>query len=377
MIRIKDKKKLLAQLKQASILAGITKTLPIINNVRVVFEQQKVSVTSTDLNTIITITEDDIIDYIPNKEEICVYPKELISLLENIDENEFKIKLSQNQLNVIHSKGEATFAFWDADEFPTLKFDKKESVVLKINSHLLLQELILSKNFCNKTQDRPILNGVRLLCSNNTMRVSASDAVVLYDNKININETLACEKSGVVNNMSLSCIISILQSNKDTMCSISFNDKNIMIEQNTNKVITRLVEGRFPNVDILIRKESPINIDVDINTLRQSINRLLITSNVANNLIKMTVSNDNYITLESEDLQSAKKAKEMLPVNIINSSNENLTIGLNGRRLLNCLSSITSEQIQLQIKDKNSIIVIKDKNDFLNKNILLCAVQID
>lgn len=377
MIKIKDKKKLLAQLKQASILAGITRTLPIINNVRVVFEQQKVSVTSTDLNTIITITEDNIIDYIPNKEEICVYPKELISLLENIDENEFGIKLSQNQLNVIHSKGEATFAFWDADEFPTLTFDEKESVVLNINSHSLLQELILSKNFCNKTQDRPILNGVRLLCSNNTMRVSASDAVVLYDNKININETLECEKSGVVNNMSLSCIISILQSNKDTMCSISFNDKNVMIEQNNNKVITRLVEGRFPNVDILIRKESPININVDTNTLRQSINRLLITSNVANNLIKLTVSNDNYITLESEDLQSAKKAKEMFPVNIINNSNENVTIGLNGRRLLNCLSSITSEQIQLQIKDKNSVIVIKDKNDFLNKNILLCAVQID
>lgn len=145
---------------------------------------------------------------------------------------------------------------------------------------------------------------------------------------------------------------------------MAFDDRTLLLDAGKTILSTRLIEGKFPNVDPVIPKDN--DKDVMVNRERM-INALKIVSFMSNEKIKpvkMSIHND-LLRLESERAETGDVLDEFP----IEYQGEALSIGFNAKYLLDVLTVIHStEKVQLKLKGALNpcLISLPDDSSFLS-----------
>ena len=123
----------------------------------------------------------------------------------------------------------------------------------------------------------------------------------------------------------------------------------------TIELMSRLIEGKFPDYEKIIPKSSKTKITVATEDLSLVIKRVSLFARENNNSIKVAATNDGKLIVATEETKIGEEKAEVS----VKVEGENNKIALNAQYLLDVLTFIQADKVLVEIDDKLSPAVIR------------------
>ena len=144
----------------------------------------------------------------------------------------------------------------------------------------------------------------------------------------------------------------------DGEVKISNIRSKIKFELNNSILISKLIDGKFPNYVQVIPKENQKKLEVDLKLFLDSVDRVASVSLDKKDGVKFNLTKD-VLNLSVNNTNSGD-GKESLSVNF----DHDLDISFNSRYLIDVASQLDGDKIEVYFKDTGSPALIKDPGDF-------------
>ena len=349
-------------LKSLNFVQGVVEkknTLPILSNVLLQIKDKKLSIVATDLDIIFY---DEIADIkVITEGSTTTSAAILYDILRKISSNTsiYFDLTSQNKLNIKSDNSDFNLLCLPTDNFPTFsdKFDKDE---IQLNKNKFLSLLNKTKISMSSDETRHYLNGVFLHTmesdtktflagvSTDSHRLSSSSCEI--DSNTNFESIILPKKT-------IYQLISLLEQN-DSSIKISNNKSKIKFQLDTGVLVSKVIDGRFPDYSKVIPKDNDKVLQIKLNEFKNSIERVTTVSSDKKEGVKMNISK-NSLQL-SVNSPNSGEGSEIMEVSF--NSND-MSISFNSRYLIDITSQIENDSIVLNLKDSGSPVVIKDLSD--------------
>ena len=354
-----NRKQFLDALTIGASMAGKAKTVPILECVKCRVSGNDITFVSTDVecwvlkrSTVVSHDEDF---------EFCVNPSDLTKALKSLNDEEVKLSVTDSIVSIIHTKGAIEFPSYDFKAFPTAtKGDTPTTVT--VSSELLFNWLNKAKNFVANDDLRPVMNGVYIYIKDGKIGVCATDAHKLFTDFTDFECDATLDIHAILSSRTFAPLMNMI--NGTDSVSMTIDAKNITFASNDAKISCRIIEGNYPNFNVIIPTSSKIKVQASKKDLIGAISRVSLFTNSTTSLVKLT-SKDYVILVNGQDINFNKKAKDECPITL---EGDEIEIGVKGDYMLNCLNVVAHEKVTLEMNDFQKPIVIKDID---NKNCVL------
>ncbi len=314
-------------------------TNPILEGIKLSAENDSLVLSATDLELAIikTIKAEVFIDG-----ETVVPGRFFSEFIKKLTNEQIELNLDEsNKLIIKYTDSVSNVQCLSSADFPEIK-NLVDVEYFEINSKDL-------KNLINKTifsvaQDdsRPILKGVLLEVEGGKVKAVALDGYRLaYMEKPIISSSANLKV--IVPARSLSEISKLLDETEDVL-KIYVQKNYLMVEVNSTKIITRLLDGDFINYKQIIPRDFSTVVTINKMQLEDGLDRASLLSRIdKNNLVRFDISEKLMLLSSKSDIGDIKE-------NItIALSGKDLSISFNARYLTEALRVIGDEFIKLNL----------------------------
>ena len=334
-------------------------TLPILSNVLLNVEKSQLTLTATDLDLIF-------IHKIQNIEVIeegktTTSSSIMYDIIRKISAGK-KINFSNAgslKLNLEADKSVFNLNCIDASEFPLMDEDFNQNT-FKIDSKSLLKLLNKCKFSVSNDETRHYLSGIFLHTTtiNNNLYLTAvaTDSHRMSISKFRLKENIDFEPI-ILPKKTIFQLCSLLE-DFDGEVKISNIKSKIKFELNNSVLISKLIDGKFPNYVQVIPKDNQKKLEVDLKLFLNSVDRVASVSLDKKDGVKFNLSK-NKLDLSVNNTNSGD-GKENLEVQF----DHDLDISFNSRYLIDVASQLDGNKIEIYLKDTGSPALIKDPSDF-------------
>ena len=335
---------LLKGLQQAVGTIKPNNTLPILDCFHLDLNNNDLTITTSDLEvtTIVKLEVESV-----ENGTIVVPHSTLLSLLKTFNNETITISAINNTLTITASSGEYQLAYDDANDYPSTPSVEEEGVTIYGNH---LQQSISKVLFATANDAlRPTLSGVYF----DSGFIVATDAhkLVKVESTINGNFILPKKASQQLKNLLP----------KNTNVTLQYNQTNALFSFDNITIITRLVDGKYPNYEAVIPKENPNRLSINRQEFISVLKRMEVFANKQTNQIRLDLR-DFEVLISSEDVDINKRAKETLDAVY---SGESMAIGVNAKFLVEMLNSLNCEEVYLDMSEPNRAILINGEEGVL------------
>jgi len=358
-------------LKKLQIISGIinnNNTLPILDNFLFEIQKNELTLTASDLESTFSTKLE-----IESEEsgKIGLSAKLLLDTLKTFPEQPLTfIKTDKNSFDIIANNGKYSLAFVDGEDFPNQNI-LKDSNELILKSNVLLNA-INSTIFASGNDDlRPVMSGVFFELNSNSINFVATDAhkLVKYTrNDFNVSKNAEF----IMPKKPLQLLKNVLQENENEV-KIEFNDTNAQFSFKESILITRLIDGKYPNYEAVIPKENPNELTIEKDIFLNSLKRVSIFSSKTTHQIKLKITG-SILNISAEDFDYNNSAEETLNCDY---KGDDIQIGFNSRFLIEMLNNLDQEEIKLFMSLPNRAGIIKpSKEDLKSEEITMLVMPV-
>lgn len=331
-------------LKPLTTVAGIVErrhTLPILANILLKKQGSKVLFIATDLEVQITTSTRLGID--DGDTAVTVAARKLLDILRTLpDTGDVTISQTTNKLTVQAGKSRFALQTLGAVDFPTLS--EPESVTVSVTmTQKALKHLFAMTHFAMAHQDiRYYLNGTLLVFEPGILRAVATDG-----------HRLAHCQSAVDTDKETTEVIVPRKTVLEMQRLLSDSDDPVAIEVGTGQIrfcfgevelISKLVEGKFPDYKRVIPTNYTRHFDVSREALLGSLQRAAILTTDKLRSVRFQIGANTLIASSTNAEQ-----EEALEEIDIDYTAEALDVGFNVSYLLDFLSSLKEETVQWSV----------------------------
>jgi len=334
-------------------------TLPILSNILIEAKGSKVKFTATDLDII--YFEEAEAQEIMKEGSTTTSASILYDILRKLQPNT-KVELSQqssNKLKLISGNSKFNLLSITADNFP-LSEENISKKTFMVSSQKLLKLLNKTKISISSDETRHYLNGIYLhkLQSGNKLFLSgvATDSHRLSYSSIEIDPNIEFE-SIILPKKTIFHLISLLEQNNNDI-KISNDKSKIKFEMTTGVLISKVIDGRFPDYNKVIPKDNTKILELKLNEFKDSIGIVTSVSADHKEGLKMLISKDS-LQLSVNSPNSGDSAKNLEA----KFNSEEMNISFNSKYLIDIASQIDSESIVINLKEPGSPVLIRDLSD--------------
>jgi len=156
-------------------------------------------------------------------------------------------------------------------------------------------------------------------------------------------------------------LISLLEQSTNNV-KISNNKSKIKFEMDNGVLISKVIDGRFPDYNKVVPRDNDKVLQIKLNEFKNSIERVISVSSDRKEGLKMNISKD----LLELSVNSPNSGEGVENVDAIFNSTD-MNISFNSRYLIDIASQIEGDSIVINLKDAGSPVLIKDlldKNSF-------------
>ena len=340
-----------ALLKPLQAVIGVVErrqTMPILSNVLVIAREGQLSVTATDLEVELVAQADVETE---TGGEITVSGRKLLDICRALPEGtDISISVSGEKLSVRGGRSKFNLATLPSAEFPVVEDIKAlQSLVV---SQAVMGRLIEKTHFSMAQQDvRYYLNGMLLETGGGFLRAVATDGHRLalcqaeIDSKVDEQQVIVPRK-GVLE-------LQRLMSGEGDL-NIELGANHVRIQLDGIRFTSKLIDGRFPEYERVIPKESSNELTADRGAFRGALQRTAILSNEKYRGIRLVIR-DSGVVLQAHNPEQ-EEAEEELEVEY---NGEDIEIGFNVNYLLDALGAVESDEVTLSVQDSNSSCLIR------------------
>lgn len=345
-------------------VAGHSLTLPILNNILVSVEKNFLNLAATDLEIGInfwTLVKTE-------KEGKIAVPAKIISgLIGFLPEKPINLEISDLSFKVEADNYQTTIKGFNPDDFPIIpKISEGENVSVK--SQLFCQSLSQVVDIASLSSTKPEISGVYFLFQKNLITMTATDSFRLGEKKIPIkaeNQNFSKEYSFILPQRAAKEVINIF-GEKEGDLVIRFSPNQILFEtggaeatKNQIQLISRLIEGEYPNYQEIIPKTSEIQIVLPKNDFINQVKAASLFSDKINEVKLRIDPKKNKVEFFSQNPDLGEH-KSYLSGKV---EGKPLEISFNHRFLLDGLLNIKSQDVVFELTNSEKPGVLRPKND--------------
>ena len=273
-----------------------------------------------------------------------------------------KINISfsdSNKLQLESEKSTFNLNCISSSEFPLTEENFNENEFL-INSKYLLKLLNKCKFSVSNDETRHYLSGIYLhqteFEDKNYLTAVATDSHRMSISKIRLENKISFDPI-ILPKKTIFQLISLLD-NYDGDVKISNVKSKIKFELNNSILISKLIDGKFPNYIQVIPKNNQKKLEIDLKLFLGSVDRVASVSLDKKDGVKFSLTKD-ALNLSVNNTNSGD-GNETLNVKF----DHDLEISFNSRYLIDVASQLDGEKIEIFLNDTGSPALIKDPGDF-------------
>ena len=324
-------------------------TMPILSNVLLVAKANELAVTATDLEVEL-VAETEV--SVEAGGEITVSGRKLLDICRALPEgSDIDISVSGEKLVVRSGRSKFSLATLPAAEFPTVE-DIKAGQTITVEQ-AVLGRLIEKTHFSMAQQDvRYYLNGMLLETGGKHLRAVATDGHRLALCEADIDAGSLDEQQVIVPRKGVLELQRLMDGEGTLNLELGANHVRVQLEG--IRFTSKLIDGRFPEYERVIPKESSNQLTADKGAFRGALQRTAILSNEKYRGIRLIIR-DSGVVIQAHNPEQ-EEAEEELEVSY---SGEDIEIGFNVNYLLDALGAVDGEEVTLSVLDSNSSCLIR------------------
>lgn len=343
-------------LKPLQVVSGIVErrhTLAILANLLFKKVGSSVSFVSTDIEIQISTKA----DFGVGADEITttVGARKILDILRALPEGSVSVSLKDNKMVVQSGKSRFSLQTLAASEFPVMQTHGETLATWKM-SQKKFRQLVSQVYFAMAQQDiRYYLNGMLLVLEGKELIAVATDGHRLAYSQMTLDENPigSGQKQEIIIPRKTILECQHLLQDSDEPLEFSLGSSQIKLSFGDIELISKLVEGKFPDYQRVIPKGHKNSLAVKREMLQAALQRAAILTSEKFKGVRFSLSN-NKITIQSTNAEQ-EEAQEEIETKY---DGEAVEIGFNVGYLLDVLANIKNEEIQISLGDANSSAVI-------------------
>lgn len=338
---------LLPALQSASRSVGVRSTLPVLDNILLSTEKDRLKLSATNL-------EIGVIKNIPTEVleegEITVPSRPFLELISGLGPVKIEIAASQDLVSIQAAKFKATINGIPASEFPSIPLSSDEEIEFPKQVILDSSQIL----FAAAVDDgRPVLTGILTEVKGGRLDLVATDGFRLAHRVVEVDKD-AKPLRLLVPKKTYEELVRILSEEEVEDVAIATLQNQIVFKLGQTTVSSRLIEGTFPNWEKIIPTEIVSRVLVDKDVLLKGIK---LSSVFAKGEANVTVLN-----AQKEGLVLTSQVKELgSQENQIDAQikGDELKIAFNSKFLQDAVSACPSTQLMMEFSGPLSAALIK------------------
>ena len=222
-----------------------------------------------------------------------------------------------------------------------------------------MKELIDLTNYAAATdEDRPVFTGALLEIKENEVTMVATDTHRMAVKKITIDEPATTPMRAIIPTKTLAEVSRLLPTDNPAMINIIWNRTQIVFNCESIYIISRLIEGTYPEYEKVIPSQFDSSAVIDRREFAGAVDRVsLLAKDISYNVIRYDWSESN-VTLSTQNTEIGM-AKEDVAVEFKGTP---FTISFNGRYISDILRHSTGDNIHLFLKQNGPVVIRQDNN---------------
>lgn len=324
-------------------------TMPILSNVLLVARDGRVAVTATDLEVEL-VAEAEV--NVEAGGEITVSGRKLLDICRALPEgSNIDISVAGEKLVVKSGRSKFSLATLPAAEFPSVE-DIKAGQTISVEQ-AVLGRLIEKTHFSMAQQDvRYYLNGMLLETGGKHLRAVATDGHRLALCEAEIDGASLDEQQVIVPRKGVLELQRLMDG--EGSLNLELGPNHVRVQLEGIRFTSKLIDGRFPEYERVIPKESANQLSADKASFRGALQRTAILSNEKYRGIRLIIR-DSGVVIQAHNPEQ-EEAEEELEVSY---SGEDIEIGFNVNYLLDALGAVDGDEVTLSVLDSNSSCLIR------------------
>ena len=334
-------------------------TLPILSNVLIDVNNSKLTITATDLDVIFIHEIKNIeIEEIGKTTTSSSIMYDIIRKFSAGKKINFTLK-QESKLQLESEKSVFNLNCINASEFPITDENFNQNQ-FSIKSKILLKLLNKCKFSVSNDETRHYLSGIFIHQTQNEdkffLTAAATDSHRMSISKVRLSEKIDFEPI-ILPKKTIFQLCSLLE-DFDGDVKISNVKSKIKFELGSSVLISKLIDGKFPNYVQVIPKNNEKKLEIDLKIFLDSVDRVASVSLDKKDGVKFNLKKD--ILNLSVNNTSSGDGKESLNVKF----DHELDISFNSRYLIDVASQLNGDKIEIFFNDTGSPALIKDPADF-------------
>ncbi len=359
MILIKTQRDtLLAPLQSVSGIVERRHTLPILSNVLLEKKGDRLTLLATDIEIQITTSTECAGG--EGDGAVTVGARKLQEILRSLsDSTDVSLVLEDKRLQVRAGKSRFSLQTLPADDFPRMTIADGETRQFKI-SQKAFRQLLAKTQYSMAAQDvRYYLNGLMLLVDGTELRAVATDGHRLAYASVGLDTEMARQELILPRKTVLE--LNRLLADTDDALNITLAPNQIRFEFGSIVLVSKLIDGKFPDYERVIPANLKHHMVVGRQTLMQAMQRAAILTNEKFRGVRVVLG-ENSLKLIAANAEQEEAQEEIEVV----YGGDPIDVGFNVSYLLDVLNNTNAEQIQWSFNDANSsaLITVPDNDRF-------------
>ncbi len=236
----------------------------------------------------------------------------------------------------------------------------REYKPLRIESSTLHSMLKKTVFVASKEEGRAAFSGVYWILTSGTLQLVTTDGHRLAHIRRPMESLEIAEKQTLLlPRRAMAELERIIDTHKDAKSVEMFqNGQQVVFRLNSVVLSCSLLEGRFPNYEMVIPKDNDKSVQVSRDALRQAIRRTSLLADDQFRGIQLALLKDKILlTCRNKELGHAREEIA------INFQGPEIEVVFNSSYVLEFLSSLEGEEIELSFKTPTSASLLKDLED--------------
>ena len=361
-------------LKQLQAVGGVinsSNTLPILDNFLFVLEKTGLTISASDLET--TMIAKVAVDKAEMTGSVAIPAKILLDTLKTFSDIPitFNVDIKAGySIEISAGEGKYKLSGYNADEFPKTP-TLESSSSLEVDTQIIADAINKTIFATGNDELRPVMSGVFCQLSPENLTFVATDAhkLVRYRRKDAKSKEVA---SFILPKKPLNQLKNLL-THEQGKVKIEYNNTNAFFTFGNYFLISRLIDGKYPNYDAVIPTDNPNKLTIERIPFLNSIKRVSIFSNQSTHQVRFKISGKE-LSLSAEDLDFANEAKERLTCQY---QGEDIEIGFNSKFVLEMLNILDTDEVCIEMSAPNRAgLLLPVNSDNKSEDLLMLVMPV-
>jgi len=282
--------------------------------------------------------------------------------VETYGEFKIKIKCSTGEYHITGNSEEDFPVFPKVEPVGTVKFNKDK-----------LERMINSCIFSASTDDlRVTLMGILFQIRTDQFRTVATDGhrlVRIIDTKFTYEKDL---EDVIIPTKALNLLLRNLGEEEVEKIELTLGESYIVFKLNSCTIVSRQLEGKFPNYDMVIPKDNDKKMKIDRNMFLSSLGRISLFSNNITQQIKLALKGEE-VKISAQNIEIGSDAEELLKCQYTGNP---LNIGFNYTYIMDAIKHLNTDDVIIEFGTSVSATLIFPSEQAEDEDVLMLIMPI-